>query len=444
MAKHLSGLNLAMIARVLGWLLMIESGFMVIPFVTSLIYREESGIRGFCISIAITFICGAAMAFLSRPKQGDMGKRESFLLTTSVWIILSLFGMFPYILTDHPLSISNAFIEAMSGFTTTGLSAVDSGMLTRGQMMWNCVMQWVGGMGIILFTLAVLPMLNHSGGMQMFNAETTGITHDKLRPRVSETAKSLWIIYVILTGLLFCLLWIGPLGIFDSLCITFSTVSTGGGFGPASELLSGSMYLKVVVTVFMFLGGVNFQLMYKVAHGHFAALMDNEVFRDYVKVICFAFLLFVCSIWFHSQLKDLSSITIDPLFQIVSSISSTGFTAPNFKSWGPFAYTIVMILMFVGAGAGSTSGGAKLDRVIYLFKSCYNEIVKTLRPNTILSVRLNNKIVPYELVSKVMVFLAIYVLVMVIGGLALTAFGVDQKGCYIYLVYVCEQLRCRQ
>ena len=430
MHRPRSGINYAMLARVIGWLLMIEAGFMIIPLVTSLIYNDEGGVFAFGITSALTFLSGAAMAFLSRPRQGDMGKRESFLLTVGVWIIFSLFGMLPYMLSSHPISISNAFIEAMSGFTTTGLSSVESGVLSRGQMMWSCVMQWIGGMGIILFTLAVLPMLNHSGGMQMFNAETTGITHDKLRPRISETAKGLWLIYITLTVILFSLLCAGPLDIYDALCITFSTVSTGGGFARASTLLADSDYLKIMVTIFMFLGGVNFHLMFKVAHGYFKAPGESEVFMDYVKVVGVSFLLFVPAIWFHSQMKDISSITVDPLFQIVSALSSTGFTAPNFKEWGPFTYTIVMFLMFMGASAGSTSGGAKIDRIIYLCKTCYNEIVKTLRPNTILSVRLNGKIVPPELVNKVMVFLAIYVLIVAIGGLSLTAFGVDPEDAF--------------
>lgn len=436
MQRPKSGINYAMLIRLLGWLLMIEAGFMLIPFTASIILNEHDSIYSFLFSIIITFLSGILMAFLSRPQKGNLGKREGILLTVSVWIVFSLFGMLPYLLTSTPLNISDAYMEAMSGFTTTGISTVDSEILSHGQMMWGSVMQWIGGMGIILFTLAVLPILNHSGGMQMFNAETTGITHDKLRPRVSQTAKGLWQIYIGLTIFMFVCLLAGPVDIYNALCITFSTVSTGGGYPYASDFFSSSNYLKVIITVFMFLGGVNFYLLFKVIHGNLRAIRESEVFIDYVKVIGIVFLLSVPAIGFYTEIKNISSLTIDPIFQIVSAISSTGFTLPGIMTWGPFVFMLLLMLMFVGACAGSTSGGAKIDRVIYLIKSCHNEIVRILRPNTILSVRLNGKIIPQELVGKVLVFLAIYVLVIIIGGLSLTMFGEDPVDAF-FTIFMC-------
>ncbi len=197
-----SNINFPMLLRVMGWLLMIEGAFMLFPLVACLIYGERDFVA-FTIASVTTIAIGASMTFFIKTERSDMAKREGFLLTALVWIVFSVFGMLPFIFSSTPLSISDAFFEAMSGFTTTGASVMSSvEHMSHGLHLWRCLMQWLGGMGIILFTLAVIPMLNHSGGMQMFNAEVTGITHDKIRPRISQTAKGLWLIYIILSAIL--------------------------------------------------------------------------------------------------------------------------------------------------------------------------------------------------------------------------------------------------
>ena len=288
------------------------------------------------------------------------------------------------------------------------------------------MMQWIGGMGIILFTLAVIPMLNHSGGMQMFNAEVTGITHDKIRPRISQTAKSLWFIYLMLTFLLIVLLWLGPMDLFNSICHAFGAISTGGYSSNSSGIAAwhDSVYVKSVLIMFMFLGGVNFGLIFKTLQGDFSALRRNDVFRTYVGVITFMLILFSTTILVRGQYTDWQSVTIDPLFQIVSTITSTGFTVNNFESWGPFILALTFVLMFFGACAGSTSGGAKIDRILYLFKNSKNELYRCLYPNAVLSVKVNGRVVNPDLVSKVIAFLCIYMLLIVGGGMSLTLFDV--------------------
>lgn len=208
-------INIPMLMRVVGWLLMIEGAFMLIPLITCVIYGE-SDVVGFVVATAAAVGVGALMTFGIRPSRMHMGKREGFLLTSLVWVVFSLFGLIPFMLCAQPLSFTDAFFETMSGFTTTGASVYTSvETLSHGVNMWRSLTQWLGGMGIILFTLAVIPMLNHSGGMQMFNAEVTGITHEKLRPRISQTAKGLWGIYASLSLILCILLWLGPLDLFD-------------------------------------------------------------------------------------------------------------------------------------------------------------------------------------------------------------------------------------
>lgn len=260
----------------------------------------------------------------------------------------------------------------------------------------------------------------------MFNAEVTGITHDKIRPRISQTAKSLWAIYIALTVVLILLLWAGPMTLFESICHAFGAISTGGytthdsGIGAWNE----SVYIKVVLIVFMFLGGVNFGLIFKAAHGDFKALRTNDVLHAYIGVILVMLLLFGITIVYRGQMYSWVDVTIDPLFQIVSTITSTGFTVTNFEAWGPLVLALTFVLMFSGACAGSTSGGAKIDRVLYLVKNARNELYRCIHPNAILSVKVSDKVISPEIVTKVIAFLCIYMMLMVAGGTVLAAMGV--------------------
>ena len=435
--KSRSNVNLPMLMRVAGWLLMIEAAFMLFPLITCLIYGE-SDYLGFLIATAITAVAGGAMTFLIKPKRNDMAKREGFMLTALVWVIFSLFGTIPFLLSSTPYTFSDAFFESISGFTTTGVSTLTSvEHLSHGLHLWRCLMQWIGGMGIILFTLAVIPMLNHSGGMQMFNAEVTGITRDKIRPRVSQTAKSLWLIYFLLSITLCLLLWAGPMDFFDSLCHALSSMSTGG-FSTRDAGIAAweSSYLKLVLIVFMFIGGINFALIYKASTGDFKSFRENDSFRTYLRIIGLTLIIFIISISISKHTYNWQSLTIDPLFQIVSTISSTGYTTTAFEHYSPFLLLLLFVLMFFGACAGSTSGGAKIDRFIFLFKNLRNEIHRCIHPNAILSVRVNGKVIKPELVSKVMAFLCIYVLIIVAGGFILTASGMSVSDAF-YSAFSC-------
>lgn len=422
MKRHV---NILMVLRVMGWLLMIESLFMFMPLVTSLMYCEGD-VRAFLIAICITLFSGLTLTFGLKPRVPDMGKREGFLLTALVWIVFPAFGMIPFLLCETPMSVSDAFFESMSGFTTTGASALPSVKgLSHGIMMWRCLIQWIGGMGIILFTLAVIPMLNHSGGMQMFNAEVTGITHEKIRPRVSETAKGLWGIYILLTVALTLLLWAGPMDFYESLCNSFSTLSTGG-FSTSDSTIGdyGSLYLKIVLAIFMFFGGTNFTLMYKASRGNWKSLWENEVFRTYLKIIGIIYVVFVVMIVINGQVNDIESVTIDPIFQIVSTMTSTGLVACDYAEWGTLVAALMLVLMFFGACAGSTSGGAKIDRMLCLLKNTRNEIYRSLHPNAIMSVRINGRVVNSEVVNKVIAFLCLYAMIIIAGAVSLTSIGI--------------------
>lgn len=416
-----------MVIRVIGWLLLFEAGFMLIPLIAALAGGEDPEAYAFGISAAVTFAAGVISTVCIRPKRTDMGKREGFLLTASVWVVFSFFGMLPFIISPNiPMGITDGFFEAMSGFTTTGASLIPPDMhIPDALHIWRSLSQWIGGMGIILFTIAVLPMLNSSGGMQMFNAEVTGITHDKLRPRISQTAKGLWMVYLVLTLLCFTCLWCGPMDAFEAGCHAMSTLSTGG-FSTSSQGIEvwSSDYVKIILTIFMFLGGVNFSFIFRAATGQFSFLRQNETFMAYIKIIAITLVMFAISIWSAGGERTFVSLIIDPLFQIVSIITSTGYTLDQFDSWGPMVLSTTILLMFIGACAGSTSGGAKIDRILVLGKYLKNELHKCIRPNAIMAVRMNNRPLNTELVSKTVAFLCLYVLLIMCGGVIVSMFGV--------------------
>lgn len=422
-----SYINIRMLLRIIGWLLMIESAFMAIPFIISIIFSEGESVA-FILSISITLVSGVGLMSL-RPKSREMGKREAILLTSMTWMILSLFGMLPFLLTRTHFSVTDAFFETMSGFTTTGASVLDSlENVPKGILMWRCVIQWIGGMGIILFTLAVVPMLNYQGGMQLFNAEVTGITHDKLRPRVSYTAKGLWLVYISLTVILIILLSFSDMGWFDAVCHGLSTMSTGGfSTNDMSIAAWDSPYVKIVVIVFMFLGGINFALLYKLVTGDHRSAFKNVALRWYCMIILIAYVLLTLNIFLKGLGHNLDDYTIDPLFQAISIISSTGLVEPDFGDWGALSMLVVIIMMFIGACAGSTSGGAKIDRIIVLIKFLKNQFYIMMHPNAVTTVRINGKGTSYILVQKVLAFLFLYIFVIILESGFLILQGLSLK-----------------
>lgn len=423
-------INFPMLLKVLGFLLLIESAFMLLPMVVSFIYGEREA-WDFLWSAVATFAVGAFLVNL-KPRTREMRKREGILLTGLTWIIMTGFGMVPMLLCGSHLSVTDAFFETMSGFTTTGASVLASlENVPKGILFWRCVIQWIGGMGIILFTLAVVPMLNYQGGIQLFNAEVTGITHDKLRPRVSSTAKRLWLVYICLTLILMALLSFSEMDIFDAVCYGMSTMSTGG-FATTDMALSAStsLYIKIIVTIFMFLGGVNFALIYKMSIGDFRSCIRNDAFCWYFRITLLAYVALCLNIIVQGMVSDLSDLTIDPLFQAVSILSSTGLTEPDFYDWGPIAVIILTVMMFTGACAGSTSGGTKIDRIIVLLKFLKNEFYKMMHPNAVTTININGRGTPPMLVSKVLAFLFLYLIVILICGSLLSCMGMELRDSF--------------
>lgn len=421
-----------MLLRTIGWLLMVLAGFMIFPLVTAFIYGD-SEIKPILISMAITLLSAVGLMSL-KPKSKEMGKREAILLTSLIWIILSLFGMIPFLLCGTHESVTDAFFETMSGFTTTGASVLGTlNGVPHSLLLWRCLLQWIGGLGIIIFTLAVVPMLNNKGGMLMFNEEVTGITHDKLRPRVSNTAKTLWGIYICLTITCILLLWLSSMNLFEAICHGLSTLSTGG-FSTKDLTVAdwNSPYIIIILTIFMFIGGVNFNLIFTTVQGEWRKLLKNDAFRWFCYVLLMGYIIFTISIIGKSHVHSWQEVTIIPLFQSVSILTSTGLVVPHFMHWGAVPYIVMLIFMVIGGCAGSTSGGAKIDRFLIFFKFLNNEMYRTMYPSAVRTVTVNGKGTSYVIVMKVLAFLALYFLVIFIGGFLLTVLGVPFEKSFFY------------
>jgi len=430
MPKRLSqDINFPIVLRMQGWLLLIEAAFMLLPLAIAWWFRERTAITAFALSAGITAAAGSLMAFCIKPRSTTMRKREGLLLTAIIWVFFSAFGMLPYLLAGTFDTVTDAFFETMAGFTTTGCSVNTNIDATPcGILFWRSLTQWVGGMGIILFTLAVIPMLNHRGGIALFNAEVTGITHEKLRPRVSQTAKGLWLIYLLLTALL-ALLLLGPMDWFDAVCHAMSTTSTGGYSTRAAGLAHWqSPYLYVVVTAFMLLGGTNFTLIYALLHGNLARLRHNDVLRCYLLTAAAATVvitLYMTHMGYHGTAT--TDRAICAAFHTVSALTSTGYTTlcqhQGAAGSGEFVTLILMAMMLVGGMAGSTSGGAKLDRLIILVRNTRNELYRLLHGSTVRTVHIDGKPVATHLVAKVNAFFSIYAAIIVAVALWLTLCG---------------------
>lgn len=407
----------------LGTLLIIESIFMSVPMLLC-ICLGESDWFSFLIAVAAAFIIGSLLRFGIRPANSNLGRKDGCMITCFVWIVYSLFGMLPFILGSPQLNVSEGFFEAMSGFTTTGATVIrDVESCSHGILLWRAITQWLGGLGIVLFTLTVIPSLNSSRGIFMFHAETSGITHDKIGARIANTAKILWGLYGAITLLLILLLWLGPMNLFESICHAFAAISTGG-FSTCNESIAAydSFYIKLVLTIFMFIGGVNFGLIYTAVRGKLNALWHNDVFRAFIFFIGINYIVTLLSILHAGNYSGWQSLTIDPVFHIVSAMTSTGFGSGNFEACGELALVLTILMMYFGACAGSTTGGAKIDRLLYLFKNFQVEIKRVVSPRSMKAIRINGQIISPEISSEIIAFLLIYTGLILMGGIVLSAF----------------------
>lgn len=413
-----------MVFKVLGQLLLVETAFMSLPLAVCLFNGEHDWLA-FAATIAVTLAVGASTTFGIKPRSALLHRHDGLLLASLTWVMFSLFGMLPFMLCDTPLTASEAFFEAMSGFTTTGATVIrDVEVCSHGILVWRALTQWIGGLGIILFTLTFIPSLNNSGSLMMFHAEATGITHDKLGARIARTAKLLWALYTLLTILLITLLWLGPMTLFDSICHGLSAISTGG-FSTRNQSIADfdSAYIKGVLTLFMLVGGVSFTLIITSVRNSWRSLWRDEVFRTYLTIIAVFYILMVVAVLRGGHATGWQSVTIDPIFHIVSALTSTGYSAGNWEGWGVMVLTLTMFMMYVGACAGSTTGGAKIDRLVFLLKNMRLVVRRYVRPRLLQSVSVAGNYISHEMAGEIIAFIFVYTLLIAIGGVMLVAQG---------------------
>ena len=417
--------NFKTIISILGLLWMLNGGFMLLCLPVSWYYHDGQW-KALFFSGLLTLGVGFTAWILTRSKKsGQLKKRDGYLIVTLGWLSMSLCGSLPYIFSSEIPSLTDAFFETISGYTTTGASILnDIEKIGEGILFWRSLTQWIGGMGIIVLTVAILPILG-IGGMELFVAEAPGVTPDKLKPRITDTAKRLWLIYLGLTGLEAILLKLGGMSYFDAINHSLTTMATGGfSTKQASIAYFSSPFVQYVIIIFMFLAGTNFTLTYFALHGKLRKVWENEEFRYYLKFTLVLAVLIASVVFFVSN-DDLEKSFRDALFQLVSIVTTTGYVTADYTQWTFFLTIVFFMLMFIGASAGSTAGGVKVVRHVILLKNSLLELRRQLHPSAILPVRLNKKAVSAGITFNVMAFMIIYLMIFAGGSIVLAALGHD-------------------
>ncbi len=404
---------------------MINGAFMLtcIPFS---IYFGSADLIPLLLSAFVTALAGTVLwLFTKNNESNELRKKDGYLIVTMGWLSMSFFGSLPYMLSGAIPDITNAFFETLSGFSTTGASVItDIESVDKGILFWRSLTQWIGGMGIIVLTIAILPLLG-IGGMQLFVAEAPGISPDKLQPRIKETAKRLWIIYIGLTATELVLLWAGGMSFFDAINHSLTTMATGGfSTKNASVAYFHDPFIQYVIIFFMFLAGTNFTMTYMGLHGQFRKVLQNEEFRFYL-IFSITVSLMIGGIIYSLGHDTFEKSIRDALFQVVSLVTTTGFVTHDYTAWTPFLTLLFFLLMFAGGSAGSTAGGVKLVRHILLIKNSVIELKRLLHPSAIIPVRYNGKAVSREITFNVLAFIMIYILIFCIGSVIVSSFGLD-------------------
>jgi trk system potassium uptake protein TrkH len=416
--------NYRLVFQFLGLLLLIE-GICIWLCIPVSIFFDDQEVLSLGISGAISVCTGGTSLFINRKATKSMSARDGFLIVTIGWVMFSFFGCLPFILSGKIPSFTDAYFETMSGFTTTGASILDQvEVLPHGLLFWRSLTQWLGGMGIIVMSLAILPLLG-VGGMQLFVAEVPGPVPDKLHPKIKETAKRLWAIYIIFTIAEILLLWLGDMKLFDAICTSFSTMATGGySTRTASIAYWDSPFIHYVITFFMFLAGTNFTLSYFAMHRRFDKVWRNEEFRYYLGIVL-GFTLILSVVLFITENDSVEASFRLAIFQVVSIVTTTGFVTYDYLTWIPLVGIVIFMMMFFGGSAGSTGGGIKILRIVLLMKNSAMELRRLIHPQGVIPVRFNKQAVSPDVLNNVFAFFSFYIITLVSGVIVMAAMGYD-------------------
>ncbi len=416
-------INFRPIARVISILF----GIIGLMIWTALPFSWYYGEDGWPIFLAglTSMGLGGLCYWVRNPKGIPIRKREGYLIVALSWVAMVTAGMLPYLYSGMIPSVPDALFETVSGMTTTGASTLtDIEIQPRSLLYWRSLTQWIGGMGIIVLTVAIFPLLG-IGGIELFAAEAPGPTSDKLHPRISETAKRLWFLYVGLTGVLGVLLVIFGLSPYEAINHALTTMATGGFSTRNASAAAFSPSIQYLLIVFMFLAGVNYAVLYLSWKRRWADVWQSDELKAYIGLVVGLTIICTTSIYFSESGNGFEQSFRDSLFQIVSLVTTTGFVSADYTSWSTSLTLVFFILLFLGACAGSTSGGIKLIRHLVFFKNSYLEFKRIVHPSAIIPLRLNGEVVPGKIITHVFNFLLLYLLIFVAGSIILAAMGLD-------------------
>jgi trk system potassium uptake protein TrkH len=421
-------INFKTIARIIGVLLLLQTAMLLLCSGISLYYGEDD-LHSFWLSAAITAVAGSALSFVGRHGARQMSRRDGYVLVSVAWVAFSLFGMLPFLISGAIPDVTDAFFETMSGFSSTGATILNNiESLPHGILFWRSMTQWVGGLGIVMFTIAILPIFGVNG-LQMFAAEASGPTHDKVHPRIGVTAKWIWSIYAGMTAILVGLLMLGGMNWFDSVCHAFATTGTGGfSTKQASIAYYNSPYIEYVISLFMFLSGINFTLLLFFTQRKFKKVLGDDELKYYARSVLF-FTLTIAVILYFTRHYGIEESFRKSLFQVISLHTSTGFATEDYMTWVPVTWGLFTIIMMIGACAGSTTGGLKCVRFVILSKVTRNEFKHILHPSAVLPVRINKQVVPPTLQSTVLAFCFIYTIIVIVSILVMMGMGLQFMEC---------------
>ena len=417
-------MNVKNISRTVGLILLITGIFQLFPLLIAVIDHEPRNILAYIESLCLILLVGSALLLFSRGGNRMFSAQEGFAATGLSWVFMSAFGALPFFLSGQIPSYVDAFFEMVSGFTTTGASILtDVEALSRCNLFWRSFSHWLGGMGVLVFLLAVVPGARKNGGtgIYLMRAESPGPSVDKLTPHLRQTAMILYGIYILLTALCIVCLLLGGMPVFDSFCIAFGTAGTGGFAIKNSSMGGYSCFLQTVVTVFMFLFGVNFSLYYMLLLRKFKAVFKNEELRLYFGIAAGSIVLIAINI--SRMYNTVYESVHHAAFQVVSIMTTTGYGTVDFEQWPAFSKAILLSLMFIGASAGSTGGGLKVSRVLLLMKSIRRTIRKVLHPRRVQPVYMDGRAVSEEVCDNVNAYLAIYCVILVLSFAVISVDG---------------------
>ena len=418
--------NFRLVYKIIGSLLFLLGTLLLICACIAFYYNEDDAIP-FVISMLFTICCGFILKFLGRDADNNLNRRDSYLLVTATWIIFSLFGMLPFLISGYINNVTDAFFETMSGFSTTGATILDDvEWLPHATLYWRTQTQWIGGLGIVFFTIAILPSMVGSGSVKVFAAEATGPIRSKMHPRLSTMAKWIWTIYLGLTVACILSFYFCGMSWFDSINYAMTTTATGG-FATHNDSTAyfQSPAIDYVSILFQFLAGINFAMLYlAIFKLKVAALFKSSEFKLYIFIVS-ATTLFITYLLITSNGYGVEHAFRSALFQVVSFITTTGLFNDNVARWPHITWVILGCLMFIGACSGSTTGGFKCIRGVMVFKVLRNEFRKILHPNAVLPVKVNGQTVSQQKLSTLLAFFAIYTVMVLLSATIMIMSGID-------------------